>query len=124
MSDFAVTSLAVKADLFRRDVIVLAGETRADDGLVAQLGRTGDAEIDDLGPRHVAKRDDDVVGRHVAMNDAALVSRLQAGRDAPHQLEQRLERQRPLLQNIRERAAVDEFHGEIRPLQHGSTVKT
>ena len=76
---------AVQADLFRRDVIVLAGEAGADDGRVADLGRAGDAEIDDLGARDVAQRNDDVVGRHVAMNDAALMRGLQARGDAPHQ---------------------------------------
>jgi hypothetical protein len=42
---------------------------------------------------------------------------LQAGGDAPHQLEQRLERQRTFFQNIRQRPAFDELHGEVGPLQ-------
>ncbi len=51
------------------------------------------------------------------MNDAALVSRLKARGDAPHQLQQRLEGQRTVGQHVRQRPAIDEFHGEIRPLQ-------
>ena len=109
--------IAVKADLFRRNIVVLAGKAGADNGLIAQLGGTGDAEIDDLGPRHIAQRNDNIIGRHIAMNNSALMSRLEARGDAPHQLHQRLERQRTVHQNIRQRTTIDEFHRQIWPLQ-------
>ena len=60
-----------------------------------ELRRTRNAEVDDLGARHVAARDHDVVGRDVAVDDAALVRRMQPGGDALEQCTHRLIGQRP-----------------------------
>ena len=45
--------------------------------------------------------------------------RLQARGDAPHQFHQRLEGQRAVRQDVRQRLAIDELHGQIGPLQRG-----
>ena len=85
---------AEQPELLGRHVVVLAGKAAADDRPVAQLRRARDAEVDDLGARHVAARDHDVVGRDVAVDDAALVRRMQPGGDALEQRTHRLVGQR------------------------------
>jgi hypothetical protein len=83
------------------------------------VGRSRDPEIDDFGAPHVALGNDDVVGRDIAMDDSPVVRRLQAGGQPLHQRTGRLERERTVVaQNIVQRAAVDEFHGQVRPLQN------
>ncbi len=105
---------AEESELFGRDIIIFAGEAAADDGaVVAEARRTGDAEVDDLGAAHVARRNDNIVGRHVAVDDAALMRRVQAGSNALHEPVDRLERQRPAAQHRRKALPVDKFHREI-----------
>ena len=64
---------------------MLAGKAATNDRRVSDLGRSGDAEIDDLGASNVALRNNNIVGRDVAMNDTALMGRVQTGSNPPHE---------------------------------------
>ena len=86
---------AGEADLLGRDVVVLAGETVADDRALARPMRTRDAEIDDLGAPHVAVGQNDVVRGNVAVDDAETMRRLERAADALLQDPDLGERQRP-----------------------------
>src|SRR5215475_15034893 len=52
-----------QAELLRRNIIVFAGESAADDGALARTGRSRDAEIDDLGFSQIAAGDEYIVRR-------------------------------------------------------------
>ena len=104
---------AEQAELLGRDIVVLAGKPAADDGVIAELRGTRDAEVDDLGARDIAARDHDVVGRYVAVDDAALVRHMQAGGDPLEQRSHRLVGERLAPDDFGERLPFDEFHREI-----------
>ena len=107
------------AELFRRDIVVLARESAADDRPLAHAQRAGDAEVDDLGLAHVAVRQDDVVRRHIPMDDPQPVRRVESVGDPSLQDPDFGERQRPGRQAFGQRRTVDEFHRKVRPQDVG-----
>ena len=109
---------AEKAELFGRDVVVLAGKAAADHGGFAELRRSRDAEIDDLGARDVAAGTMMLSGEtsRWMMPRSCAACRPVASRciSRPH----RLEGERPSSCRIADkRTAVDELHRQIGPLQ-------
>jgi hypothetical protein len=109
---------AEQPELLRRDIVVLACKTAADDGAVAQLRRARDSKVDNLGACHVAARNHDVVGGDIAVDDAVLMRGVQTGGDALEQGAHRLISQRFAADQIGKRLSLHELHRQIRTPEH------
>ncbi len=99
------------AELLGAHVAVLAGELPAEQRAATEVGRLGDAEVDDLRVADEPVLDDHVVGAEVAVDDAEIMGLLQArGHPAHHRLHV-LERHLALGGVVvGQRGALDELH--------------